>query len=146
MAIFDEKAQSCEFGGEKMDAELESELKKCLEKYWRAMNLPPEKRAPFVAGISKLEQRIEELRAATGLDSDQYVCRVQESIRRLNDDIYAVDELDDAVFGRINSYLARASALFRAGEQKGTLFALKGLDSYVQGIAKTLKQEEFPFE
>ena len=79
-----------------MDAELVFELKKCLEKYWRTMALPPAERAPYAAGITKLEQRIEQLRAATGLDTDQFVNRVREIMRLLYGVVIPMDALDVA--------------------------------------------------
>ena len=116
------------------------ELKKCLDKYWRIMALPMAERAPFSAGIEKLETRIEQLRAATGLDTDQFVKRAREAYHQL----FGLQTLDDMVYDRVSEIVDRASACFRMGDQLGADTALTDLKAYCLEIAKTQKQEVFP--
>lgn len=124
-----------------MDFELISELKKCLDRYWRTIALPLEQRAPYAAGIVKLETRIEQLRAATGLDTVQFVRRVREALHQVHGVIIPMDAQGDDEFARIGEFLDRASVCFRMGDQQGTDTALSGLRAYCLEIAKTQKQE-----
>ena len=124
-----------------MDIDLVGELLNCLDRYWRTMKLSPAERAPFSAGIAKLETRIEQLRAATGLDTDQFVKRIQDSLQRLYGDGVPMDALGDDEFCYVASCLDRAGAFFRDGYQQDALAALSDLDRFVDQIKKTPRQE-----
>ena len=126
-----------------MDLELLSELKKCLDRYWRTMALPPEQRIPFASGIAKLEIRIEQLRAATGMDTDQFVSRVRGILQMANGEIVPMDALDDAEFSSLAECLDRAGACFRVGDQPGAVAALSEMESCAKRITQMVKQKEF---
>lgn len=126
-----------------MDEELVQELKKCLDKFWRTMALPRIERAPFAAGIAKLETRIEQLRAATGMDTDQLVSRVREILRMAYCGIVPMDALDNAEFSSLAECLDRAGACFRVGDQPGAVAALSEMESCAKRITQMVKQKEF---
>ena len=119
-----------------MDLELLSELKKCLDRYWRTMALPPEQRAPFAAGITKLEIRIEQLRAATGMDTEQLVIRIQNALSPLHD---GYD--DPKLLDRVGYLLDRVSASWKAGNQPGVNAALSDLETCVMQTIQGTWQE-----
>ena len=118
-----------------MQNELIDELKKCLDRYWRIMTLPLDQRVPFAAGITKLESRIEQLRAATGLDTDQFVSRVRTAL----DPLYYV--LKDDEQAQLEGCLERASACFSKGDQPGAMATLADLEACAAQLMKSIMQE-----
>ena len=127
-----------------MNDELMDELKKCLDRYWRTMALPLDQRAPFAAGIAKLETRIEQLRAATGLDTERFIGRVREIMRLLYGMVIPMEALDVSEYDRVAGGLDRAAACFRMGDQKGAIAVLEDLERYAQEAWRVPKQEVLP--
>ena len=119
-----------------MDLELLSELKKCLDRYWRTMSLPPEQRAPFAAGIAKLETRIEQLRAATGMDTDTFILRIQNALSPLHDGHY-----HPQMYDHVGHLLDHAGACWRVGDQPGAMAALSDLEASVGQAIRGTWQE-----
>ena len=66
-----------------MENALIDELKRDLARYWRIMDKPLSERAPYAAGIAKLEARIAELRLAIGMDADSFCLRADDCLRPL---------------------------------------------------------------
>ena len=118
-----------------MQNEVIDELKKCLDRYQRTMALPLDQRVPFAAGIAKLETRIEQLRAATGLDTDKFVSRIHMAIGPLH---YV---LRDDEHEQLEKCLEKAGVCFTKGDQPGALAALSDLEAYSVQLMKSIMQE-----
>ncbi len=119
-----------------MDLELLSDLKKCLDRYWRTMSLPLEQRAPFAAGIAKLETRIEQLRAATGKDTDQLILRIQSALVPLHD-----GHDYPKLFDHVGHLLDQVGACWKVGDQPGAKAALSELEACVKHATQGTWQE-----
>ncbi len=93
-----------------VDRSIEEELKRECARLLRITALPDAERAPYSAGIAKLERRVDELRAACGMTLEDYVSGYQRAIGFEGMTMEAREATDYSQVGELTGAAAEAWA------------------------------------
>ena len=94
-------------------------------RYLKIMKLSDTERAPYAAGISKLEAQIDQLREATGLTADAFVRNAHAILGVLPE-----DTLTDAAMDDLGALLDEAGKCYNIGDKSGTNAAFIRMKNY----------------
>lgn len=123
-----------------MENGLIDELKSNLARYWRIMDKPLSERAPYAAGIAKLEARIAELRLVTGMDADSFCLRADECLRPL----LGCPQAPPVTFERAGLRLDHAGDAWKVGDKDAMDAAFSELERFVRESVQNPIQEILP--